>query len=401
MTMPGGDTDDDGDLGSGLLQNILERADTVGSALVNARASYEEAGRCFKGKKMSRLMQFKPGNESRDFFNIVKLPLVPSEVEVTVYEGFEGDRKEVQMTIPVLDPHEVLDYVQSELKLECPKTHVSGFWKHLLENGSEFAKSFPGDLQQMTPFTIYGDELTLGKDPKDKVTGIFLQLTLFRPKQARLGIWLLAAIQDSTMVHDQLKTLTPILEHIVWSCNQACIGSYPTVSRTGSALTGVKAKKAGQKFSGDARWVCAELRGDWKWHERTLRLLRTPTSKKCCFLCDGEASDGPNRYYDLEDSAGWRTTHLDTAAFLRKALRPGPRSILAIILCCKACKFKLIPIRTLEGNSNPNHTGPTKGPFTLLTGFDISMVKFCSMHVCNLGLVHTASGGALFQVSIW
>ncbi|CAE6972780.1 unnamed protein product [Symbiodinium sp. CCMP2592] len=238
---------------------------------------------------------------------------VPSEVEVTLYEGFEGDRKEVQMTIPVLDPHEVLDYVQSELKLECPKTHVSGFWKHLRENGNDFAKKFPGDLQQMTPFTIYGDELTLGKDPKDKVTGIFLQLTLFKPKQARQGIWLLAAIQDSTMVHDQLKTLTPILEHIVWSCNQACIGSYPTVSRRGSALTGLKAKKAGQKFSGDARWVCAELRGDWKWHERTLRLLRTPTSKKC--------------------------------------------------------------------------------PFTLLTGFDISMVKFCSMHVCNLGLVHTASGG--------
>ena len=25
---------------------------------------------------MSRLMQFQPGNESRDFFNIVKLPLV-------------------------------------------------------------------------------------------------------------------------------------------------------------------------------------------------------------------------------------------------------------------------------------------------------------------------------------
>ncbi|CAE7033206.1 unnamed protein product, partial [Symbiodinium sp. KB8] len=34
-------------------------------------------------------------------------------------------------------------------------------------------------------------------------------------------------------------------------------------------------------------------------------------------------------------------------------------------------------------------------PLTGLTSFDVSMVKFCSMHVCNLGLVHTASGGAL------
>ena len=28
------------------------------------------------------------------------------------------------------------------------------------------------------------------------------------------------------------------------------------------------------------------------------------------------------------------------------------------------------------------------------------MIKFCSMHVCNLGLVHTASGGALCRVFI-
>ena len=251
------------------------------------------------------------------------------------------------MTIPVLDPHEVLDYVQAELKLECPKDKVRGFWKHLRENGNPFANNFPAaenDLEQMVPFTIYGDELTLGKDAKDKVTGIFLQLTLFKPKEARQGIWLLAAVQDACMIHENLKTLMPIMEHIVWSCNQACIGSYPTVSRTGSALTGLKSKKAGQKFSGDTRWLCAELRGDWKWHERTLRLLRTPTSKKCCFLCDGEASDGPNRYYDLEDSASWRTTQLDTAGFLRHSLRPGQRSIVAYVgkqLLCKSFSIRI------------------------------------------------------------
>ena len=240
----------------------------------------------------------------------------------------------VNTTIPVLDPHELLDFLQTELQLQCPMDKVRAYWKHLRDNGYPFAKNFPArneDLDCMVPFTIYGDELTLGKDSRDKVTGIFLQLTLFRPRQSRQGIWLLCAVQDACMVHENLQTITPILEHIVWSCNQACIGSYPTVSRTGSALTGLKSKKAGQKFSGDTRWVCSELRGDWKWHERVLRLLRTPVSKKCCFMCDAEASDAPLRYYDHGDGAAWRHAQFDTATFLRCALRPGQLSILASI----------------------------------------------------------------------
>ncbi|CAE7611107.1 PLCXD2 [Symbiodinium sp. CCMP2592] len=356
--MPGSD-DNDGDAANGLLQNILERvsngAETVGSAMHNARASYEESGKHFKGKLMSKLVNYRPGNDAREFFKNVD---VPTEVEVTIYEGFEGQRRQVQTTIPVMDVHEILDYLQTEVKLQCPKDKTRAYWNHLRENGNPFVYNFPAaanDLDCMVPFTLYGDELTLGKDPKDKVTGIFLQLTLFKPKAARQGIWLLAAIQDACMVHEELKTLTPILEHIVWSCKQAYAGTYPTMSRTGSALTGKKSEKAGQKFSGDARWVCAELRGDWKWHERTLRLLRTPVSKKCCFLCDAEASDGPLRYYNMDDNAAWRSAQLNTNAFLQSAIRPGQVS-----------------------------------PLTLLTGFDVSMVKFCSMHVCNLGLVHTA-----------
>ena len=231
----------------------------------------------------------------------------------------------------MLDPHELLDYLQTELKLECPMDKTRAYWKHLRENGNPFASNFPAgsDLDGMVPFTIYGDELTLGKDSKDKVTGIFLQLTLFKPKLARQGIWLLCAVQDACMIHENLQTLAPILEHIVWSCNQACARTYPTTSRTGSALNGLKSSKAGQKFSGGTRWVCAELRGDWKWHERTLRLLWTPTSKKCCFMCDGEASDGRLRYYNTRDDAAWRSAQLDTTAFLQRAVRPGPVSIVA------------------------------------------------------------------------
>ena len=225
-------------------------------------------------------------------------------------------------TIPVLDPHEVLDYLQTELKLECPRDKTQQYWKHLQDHGNPFALQI-GSNDCYVPFTIYGDELTLGKDSKDKVTGVFLQLTLFKPRAARQGMWLLCAIQDSVMVHADMKTLQPVLDHIVWSCNVASDGRYPHVASDGSPLTGGKALKAGMPFFNGSRFVCAELRGDWKWHERTLRLVRTPVSKRCCFLCNAEASDSPLRYYDIQDGAGWRATQLDTHAFVQHAVRPG------------------------------------------------------------------------------
>ena len=36
----------------------------------------QESGRRFKGKKMSGLMRYAHGNESRDFFKEIQLPLV-------------------------------------------------------------------------------------------------------------------------------------------------------------------------------------------------------------------------------------------------------------------------------------------------------------------------------------
>ena len=252
---------------------------------------------------------------------------MPTEVPITLYEGFEGDRREVETTVPVLDVHEILDYLQTELKLQCPLDKVQAYWKHLRDHGNPFAINFPGSDNHV-PFTLYGDEVVLGKDSKDKVTGLFLQLTLFKPRVVREGLWLLCAIQDSVMVHENLKSLQPVLQHIVWSCNCAFTGRYPANAMDGTPLTGVKAEKAGTEFAFGTRWACAELRGDWKWHERTLRLLRTPVSKKLCFLCNAEASDGHMRYYDIEDGAAWRSSQLDSNSFFQSTLRPGARSII-------------------------------------------------------------------------
>ena len=233
-----------------------------------------------------------------------------------------GQMTEVETTVPVVDVHELLDYLRTELKLVPPPEVVQNYWRHLRECDMPHAKCFPGDDDHI-PFSLYGDECVLG-DPKDKVTGIYLSLTLFKPKSVREGQFLLFCMQDEHMIHDQLRTLRPVLQHLVWSCNVAFSGVYPELDAFGQQLPMKKRRLAGTMMAGNCRYACAELKGDWKYHERVLRLKATPVSRECCFLCDAHAADDTLRYYSIGDEAPWVATEVTTAGFINRKVRPGP-----------------------------------------------------------------------------
>ena len=249
---------------------------------------------------------------------------------VPVWEFADGKWQVVQTTIPVLDVHELLAYTYHQLKLRCPKEKVQEYWQHLKSVNMPFAASHPGSSEHV-PFSLYGDECCLG-DPKDKVTAMFLTLTLFRPKRVRLGHFLLFAMKDQDMVHEGLATMGPILEHLVWSSNLAFGGRWPSCDASGKDLPAAKARLAGQWLADGTRFACCELKGDWKWHERVLRLRHTPVSMKCCFQCDAVADDSsPNKYYDTPDAhdarnPGWVSTEVTTSQFITQKLRPGTLS---------------------------------------------------------------------------
>ena len=246
----------------------------------------------------------------------------PTMVPVPIYEYRDGDWQVGELKVPVLDVHELLAYIHEELKIQCPEEDVQQFWKHLSDNGVPLASNHPGNGTHI-PFGLYGDECVLG-DPRDKVTAIFLQLTQFKPRNVRLGHFLLCCLKDEIMIHKNLKTLSPILDHVVWGANVAFSGYYPRCNSKGLPLSPAKQRLAGKPLTADHRmWACVELRGDWKWHERVLRLHATPTSKECCFLCDARAEDGPLSYANLADDAPWRATLVSTPAFITKKLRPG------------------------------------------------------------------------------
>ena len=281
--------------------------------------------------------------QERLFMNLsckLHRPQEPTDVMVPVYSiPGDPDSKIVEMPVPVLDIHELLDYMHTELKLCCPNDKTREFWQHMRAHNVPHALGFPG-TDEHCPYSLYGDEACLNAhDPKDKVTGLFLSLTLFKPKEVRQGQFLICALQDQITINNEQQTLRPILKHIVWCCNQAFEGRYPTCTAEGGALSPSKARRAGQAMA--CKFACAELKADWKFHERWLRLVATPTSTHCCFLCDAAANDSNLAYYQIGDGAGWAQTQCSTAGFIARKLRPGPlrlmycNELLSHIVDCK------------------------------------------------------------------
>ena len=173
---------------------------------------------------------------------------VPTIVPIPIYEYRDGDWKVGELNVPVLDIHELLSYLHEELLIQCPMEDVQRFWKHLKDHGVPLAQNHPGSSGSHLPFSLHGDECVLG-DPRDKVTAMFLQLTLFKPKSIRLGHFMLLCIKDEFLVHNGLKSLNPILDHLTWCANQAASGYYPHCDSKGRPVPPEKQRLAGKPLT--------------------------------------------------------------------------------------------------------------------------------------------------------
>ena len=249
-------------------------------------------------------------------------------VSVPALSCEQGVQKQVEVNVPVIDVHELLWYLHSKLRIRTSECKVREYWEHQRNHRVPHAVNFPCSASDRIPFSLYGDECSLqaqesGTTGDTKVTAIFLSLTLFKPKTVKHGHYLIFAMRDSDMVHDQLATLRPVLRHIVWSSNLAYDGYFPSTTMDGTLLVGMKLQRAGQPLAGGRKFACCELKEDWLYHQRMLRLQQIPVSKKVCFLCDACSSDSSNMvYYDDAETAAWRSTEVTTAAFIMHKVRP-------------------------------------------------------------------------------
>ena len=178
------------------------------------------------------------------------------------------------------------------------------------------------------PVSLYGDEVVVNRQG-DSITAIYLSLTLWKPKRVRCTHYQVFAMRSHRI------TLWPILGFIAQSLNKAFDGC----------------GKSGCKFS------VSELKGDWVWLRKVLRLGPSYTGNHVCFLCHATVHLHSSPFWDMEGN----NQEVSTENYLATMMDP--------------------------------HCSPS--PLVLIIGFCPGMIQVCSMHTVNLGLCFTTNGALL------
>ncbi|CAE7212792.1 unnamed protein product [Symbiodinium sp. CCMP2592] len=264
------------------------------------------------------------------------------------------------MDIPLLYPHEVLHYVHSVVGLTVDKNVVRRYWQFAAAKGLGWATKQTN--WQAIPIGLYADETKYGlHESQEKVLGIFLNLVLFRPRSIRLSRFLICAFRTTKLMLPGNRTLLPIFDRIVWSLGWASRGVFPDRGMHGEPLAPEQAQNAGKQLGGE--FFVTELRGDLAWHKLIWGFPDGWKSTRVCFFCNATQT-GRNQqmlYTSTGEQAPWRATIY--------------RDVLTWMI-------DKVPLDSLC-------------PLILLPNFDIDVIRMCSMHNLNLGLVFIANGSSL------
>ena len=211
-----------------------------------------------------------------------------------------------EMKLQMLDPHDVLHYVHTQLGLTVQPESVRSYWRQAKANGAGWA--IVQDNLDAIPVGIYADETKYGlHESQEKILAVFLNLVLFRPKNIRLSRFLLCSIRSKFLLPGT-DTLIPIFNRIVWSMGWAAKGFFPTSGLLGAGLSSYQEALSGKPLGG--KFFVTELRGDLAWHKLIWSISDGWASTNMCFFCHAK-STGRQRhlYYTCAgENASWRAT---------------------------------------------------------------------------------------------
>ena len=189
----------------------------------------------------------------------------PKQISIPVVAIDKVDGSTTTKDFPVLLPHKILKYLFETAQIEIHEDNLRKFWSHLREVQHPWVQSID-TTNQFIPIGVHGDEAHYGADTANinKLTCIFLDLPLWRPKNARLSRFLMFCIDSSQCVG--YETLHPVLQSIAESINWAYFG----MDETGQITT-------------HRKFILSELRGDQVWHHYIWRHLNWWRKRECCF----------------------------------------------------------------------------------------------------------------------
>ena len=248
------------------------------------------------------------------------------------------DGKPVQVDMQMLLPEAIVKHLFS-CGLEIDDRIVNSYWSHLENVNDDWAvqtESFRSAVSRpVLPLGCYGDEAQEGLQnaPLLKIFGIFMNLPLYRPKATRLSRYLIFCI-ESSKVYSIQETLFPVLRRMVESFN---------------LLTEIGV--------GDRRFLVSEVRGDQVFIRQVFSHKSMWTANQICFRC-AACTGGPLSYTNYDGD--WASTVRSTEDFIQDELP------------AQECS-----------------------PLVDLYFFNITLIKNCTLHVINLGLLGVANGGAL------
>ena len=243
------------------------------------------------------------------------VPFQEVYIPVKVQKTKECDPSYTMESWPMMDPHSIIAFLYNEAGLTIPVDAVKNYWAKSRANREPWALASDATSSHV-PLGLYGDNATVTtKFGKESVLALFLNIPLFRPYSVRSSRFLICAIPEEKLWGD--ATLTLLYQRIVWSCNLMHVGLHPAVGPRGEDLPDSLAKLSGKPICNPgAVFSVTELRGDWSWTKKLLRVTASWTGNQVCYWCPARANgDWHERYYNFE-SPSWDGAQYSLPEFL-------------------------------------------------------------------------------------
>ena len=283
--------------------------------------------------------------------NTVSLPLkISDKTSHEVTTGF--------VDMPIIAPHILTSWLIASGLLSFSESKAAEFWDHWRAVDAPWMRhrDFADKARARTfqPFGLYGDEVEY-TESKEKLLLVFANYPLQEGPSTVWGTrFPLFCLRTERMVPDTMRS---VWHFLAWSVNIMYTGVAPATGLNGEILEANTVVSPNEPLGYKCRLV--EQRGDWKWHLQTMGLKQHWAANSLCHQCSASKVSQEFSYIQFVAEPRWLATVRTQEAFLLESLSLPP-----------ACSL------------------------IYTAGWHYSMVRWCSMHVVQLGVgLHTLGSG--------